>query len=156
MSFSSMTSKLAKIAETGMFFLVWIQPRTGLTAEALEPGLGRALEADLPEHHEFVGDVTPTYANPHIGAVTSTYANRHVGAVTPTYANRHVGDVTPTYAECDTKGECLLRTERGARYLNDLQALFLASGSGRETCRRRVVQRFPNQARLSVREPDAA
>jgi len=144
MSFSSMTSKLAKIAETGMFFLVWIQPRTGLTAEALEPGLGRALEADLPEHHEFVGDVTPTYANPHSGAVT------------PTYANRHVGDVTPTYAECDTKGECLLRTERGARYLNDLQALFLASGSGRETCRRRVVQRFPNQARLSVREPDAA
>jgi len=81
--------------------LAEFQARTGLTAEALEPGLGRALENGLLNRHDSVGDVTPTYAN------------------------RHVGDVTPTYAECDTKGECLIRTERGARFLNDLQALFL-------------------------------
>jgi len=105
--------------------LVEFAARTGLGVEALEPGLGHALEAGLLEHHEFVGDVTPTYANPHIGAVTSTCANRHVVDVAPTYANRHVGDIAPTYAECDTKGECLIRTERGRRYLNDLQALFL-------------------------------
>jgi len=36
-----------------------------------------------------------------------------------------VGDVAPTYADRGSNARCLVRTERGARYLNDLQALFL-------------------------------
>jgi len=36
-----------------------------------------------------------------------------------------VGDVAPIYAECGAEGTFLIRTERGARFLNDLQALFL-------------------------------
>jgi oxygen-independent coproporphyrinogen-3 oxidase len=36
-----------------------------------------------------------------------------------------VGDVVPTYAEPGSNARCLIRTERGARYLNDLQAQFL-------------------------------
>jgi oxygen-independent coproporphyrinogen-3 oxidase len=36
-----------------------------------------------------------------------------------------VGDVAPTGAEAGSNARCLIRTERGARYLNDLQALFL-------------------------------
>ncbi|MEX0915645.1 MAG: radical SAM family heme chaperone HemW [Wenzhouxiangellaceae bacterium] len=65
--------------------------RTGLGMDALEPGLGRALEAGLLEHHENVGDVTSTYDNGAGGAGAGF----------------------------------LLRTPRGAQYLNDLQALFL-------------------------------
>ena len=38
-----------------------------------------------------------------------------------------VGDVTPTSAECGAEGTFLIRTERGARFLNDLQGLFLAN-----------------------------
>lgn len=36
-----------------------------------------------------------------------------------------VGDVAPAGAEAGSNARCLIRTERGARYLNDLQALFL-------------------------------
>lgn len=99
--------------------------RTGLGTEALEPGLGRALKAGLLERHEFVGDVTPTYANDRVGAVTPPSEKDRVGDVTPTCVNDLPENETPTYAECGTKGECLIRTERGARCLNDLQALFL-------------------------------
>ena len=59
---------------------------TGLGFDALEPGLGRAIESGLLERRESVGDATPTYAD---------------------------------------EAGFLIRTERGAQYLNDLQALFL-------------------------------
>ena len=59
---------------------------TGLSIDALEPGLGRAIESGLLERREPVGGATPT--------------------------------------DADEAGY-LIRTERGAQYLNDLQALFL-------------------------------
>ena len=69
---------------------------TGLGFDALAPGLGLAIESGLLERREPVGAAGPTYAP--------------------------VGDATPAYA--DEPGY-LIRTERGARCLNDLQALFL-------------------------------
>jgi len=129
-------SRLAEPISTAEFAAL-----TGLGIDALEPGLGQAIESGLLERRESVGDVTPTYAP--------------VGDATPTYAP--VGDVTPTYEigqrrpVCDAGGRSgwhprrgvirsaplsankayadeagyLIRTERGARFLNDLQALFL-------------------------------
>ncbi|MBS3743666.1 MAG: radical SAM family heme chaperone HemW [Wenzhouxiangellaceae bacterium] len=75
---------------------------TGLGIEALEPGLARAIETGLLEHRDIVGDATPTYAND------------------------RVGEVAPTYSDAGAKGNFLIRTERGARFLNDLQVLFLS------------------------------
>ena len=63
--------------------------RTGLGVEALQPGLGRAIETGLLAHRESVEGDSPG------GAANSAGAGY------------------------------LVRTERGAQYLNDLQALFL-------------------------------
>jgi len=63
--------------------------RTGLGVEALQPGLGRAIETGLLAHRERVEGASPG------GAKNSADAGY------------------------------LVRTERGAQYLNDLQALFL-------------------------------
>ena len=63
--------------------------RTGLGVEALQPGMGRAIETGLLAHRERVEGDSPS------GAAKSAGAG------------------------------CLVRTDRGAQYLNDLQALFL-------------------------------
>lgn len=65
--------------------------RTGLGVQALEPGLGRAIETGLLAHRESIECDSPDGAENSAGA------------------------------------GYLLRTERGAQYLNDLQALFLPS-----------------------------
>jgi len=62
---------------------------TGLEIDALEPGLGRAIESCLLERHGSAGGAIPTCP-----------------------------DELPN-------GDRLIRTARGAQYLNDLQALFL-------------------------------
>ncbi|MFN2333879.1 MAG: radical SAM family heme chaperone HemW [Wenzhouxiangellaceae bacterium] len=76
--------------------LAEFQARTGLAIDALEPGLGRALQTGLLERHKGAGAI----------------------------ASQDGAD--PVDAACG----CLLRTPRGAQYLNDLQALFLPGSGG--------------------------
>jgi len=94
---------------------------TGLGFDALEPGLGRAIESGLLERHEPVGDAPPTYD---IGQRPSV---RDAGGRSGWHPRRGVVRSEPlsTNKVCADEAGYLIRTERGGQYLNDLQALFL-------------------------------
>ena len=94
---------------------------TGLGFDALEPGLGRAIKSGLLERREPLGDATPTYE------IGQRRPVRDAGGRSGWHPRRAVVRFAPLYtnkAYADEAGY-LIRTERGARFLNDLQGLFL-------------------------------